>query len=364
MKKMIASVLAVSVMTACSAVTAAADTIEVDSFVKPGIWYEFEMTSDSTSKMFGIDFTHKTDFSYEIRNNYDTEAVGNLTVTIDDGDSVTSEVYAGKDCYVAPKAYNYKKYASSILKKVKLSDSVFAKLDTYEEYISPDNRSGYSTFNQMQVNGFVKQMDKKLYPKPAGKSLKVRGNDRLLITLKGDTKGDTFRIRFNCEEDAILNTDHYYPATGALLLKKGSTLDLYKKGAKYFASDATIASINSKGQVRANKTGRTTVTVKTKSKAYTYDLLIYDLIKPVKSYTNDTLPKLHYFHHAVPINMKVGDALDVALLDIFEECTVHSTDTKIASITSKGQITAKKRGTATITVKIDYCTWKYKINIR
>lgn len=365
-KKLLATVTAVVVATASLVMTvpSSAAEIKVDSLVKPGEWYEFDVTRDGKEMTFGMDFSKKTKVYYEIRNNYDTQATGSLTVTIENDQLKEEKVFKGEDCYVKDRMSKYESYRASYVKDNPLPSNRSIALDSIDKFLNWTYNDASMSIGDAAVNTMHTYLLKKVFPVKNKESFTASAGDVAVIRLKGDTKGDSFRVRFSCDEDNLLNTDHFYSPTGSILLKKGNTLDLSKKGAKYYSSNGRIAYLDEDGIVHALSTGRTTVTVKTSKKVYTYELWVYDKIKPKVSKTKDIYEQYGDFHQAVPINMKKGETLDLAITGIVETHSVRSSDSKIVKVTQGGSITARKKGTATVTLKIDDFTWKYKITVK
>lgn len=98
------------------------------------------------------------------------------------------------------------------------------------------------------------------------------------------------------------------------------------------SSNKTIATVSSKGKVTAKKAGTCTITAKMKSKKLTCKVTVK---KPVLSKTKLTLG--------------VGSSRTLTITGAtIKSC--KSSDTKIATVNSKGKVTAKKIGTCTITI--------------
>ena len=113
------------------------------------------------------------------------------------------------------------------------------------------------------------------------------------------------------------------------------TLKLTGATAKTFSSNNTkVATVNSKGKVTTKKAGTATITVKdTKGRKYTCKVT-------VKTPTINATSK----------KLDIGKTYTLKLTGATAK-TFSSSNTKIATVDSKGKVTAKKTGTATITVK-------------
>ena len=120
--------------------------------------------------------------------------------------------------------------------------------------------------------------------------------------------------------------------------------------AKFKSSNTKVATVNSKGVITGKKAGTTKITV-TVGK-YHKDLTV-KVKKPsfslVKSSANLKKGK------KVTIKVKAAPASKV---------TYKSSNTKVATVNSKGVVTTKKKGTAKITVKCNGITKTFKVTVK
>ena len=111
----------------------------------------------------------------------------------------------------------------------------------------------------------------------------------------------------------------------------------------FTSSDTSVATVNASGKVVAKKTGTATITVKTSN-----GLTATCKITVKKAPTSVTLNK-------TSVTLKKGstETLTATLTPSTSAtyCSFSSSDTSVATVNSNGVITAKKVGTATITVK-------------
>lgn len=117
------------------------------------------------------------------------------------------------------------------------------------------------------------------------------------------------------------------------------------KAVKFKSSNKKIATVSSKGVVTGKKAGKVTITVtsKTNKKAKkTIKIKVKDL-KPTSLATNSSLA----------LNVGSSATLKTTVKPVGVYCPVSykSNNSSVASVSSKGVVTAKKNGTATITVK-------------
>ena len=143
-----------------------------------------------------------------------------------------------------------------------------------------------------------------------------------------------------------------------LTLKKGKTSTLKPasswKNVKYSTSNKKVATVDKKGKVKAVSVGTAKITVKSGSKKAICIVTVpgTTAIKGIKSTisvkrgkTYTLKPKLSY----------AGKA---------DRVTYKSSNKKIATVSKKGVIKGKKKGTATITIKSGKVTKKCKVKVK
>ena len=139
----------------------------------------------------------------------------------------------------------------------------------------------------------------------------------------------------------------------SVILKKGQTTTAFKvtglaKGDKvksYRSSNTKIASIDSRGKIKGIRIGSTKITVTLASgKKATIT------VKVQKNAV--TTQKLTVSPSRISLKLKKTYKLKISRspLTTVERITYRSSNSKVASVNSKGVITARKKGTATITV--------------
>ena len=136
--------------------------------------------------------------------------------------------------------------------------------------------------------------------------------------------------------------------------KKTTTINVAKNGitakAKFTSSNKKVATVNAKGVVTAKKAGKTTITVK--AGKYTKKVTITvkkPSLKLVKS--SATIKK----GKTVAIKVKATPA---------GKATYKSSNKKVATVSSKGVVKGKKKGTATITVTCNGLKAKFKVTVK
>ncbi len=121
----------------------------------------------------------------------------------------------------------------------------------------------------------------------------------------------------------------------SVTLIKGQTTTLKMKGTSkkvtWSSSKESIATVSSKGKVTAKKKGTTTITAKVGGKKYTCKVTVE---APKISKTSLTLTK--------------GKTSTLKIAGTTQDVTWSSSKKSVATVNSKGKVTAKKKGTATI----------------
>lgn len=138
-----------------------------------------------------------------------------------------------------------------------------------------------------------------------------------------------------------------------LALKKTTTLKPTVKGVSgkvtYTSSNKKVATVSSKGKITAKKTGKATITIKCGS-----------VSKKVTVYVNE---KLTLKKSSASIKVK-GKTTIKATTNIKGTITYTSSNKKVATVSSKGVVKGVKKGTATITVKCNGVTKKFKVRVK
>ena len=135
-----------------------------------------------------------------------------------------------------------------------------------------------------------------------------------------------------------------------------------------WSTDKTkILSVSVNGKIKGKKAGKATVTAKLQS-----GLIVRVKVKVQKKAVTTTaiqvLNKATGKKAAKKVNLKAKAKLSlvatVAPLTSKQKVTFTSSNKKVAAVNSKGVITAKKKGTATITIKSGKKSVKIKIKVK
>ncbi len=133
-------------------------------------------------------------------------------------------------------------------------------------------------------------------------------------------------------------------------LIKGQTLSLKitgtSKTVKWSSSKKSVASVSSSGKVTAVSKGTATITAKVGSKSYTCKITVE---APALSKNSLILVK--------------GTSYTPKLSGTAQKVTWHSSNTKIAAVSSSGKVLGLTKGTATITAKIGSKKYACKVTV-
>ena len=113
------------------------------------------------------------------------------------------------------------------------------------------------------------------------------------------------------------------------------------KKATWSSSKKAIATVNKNGVVSAKKAGTATITAKVGGKKYTCKITV----KKAPSNTKTAISEKK-------LTLYVGDTQTLKMLGTSKKVSWSSGKKSVATVTSKGLVTAKKAGTTTITAKV------------
>lgn len=178
------------------------------------------------------------------------------------------------------------------------------------------------------------------------KGVKAGKKADITVTLKS---GLSAKLTVTVQKKAVATSEIQIEKT-SITLKKGEKTTLTpivtpittKDKVTYKTSDKKVATVNSKGQVEAKKSGTATITITSGKKSVKVKVTV-KAVQPTKITgipTSKTLKKGKSLTLKPKLSPKGSEAV----------IKYSSSNKKIAAVNSKGKITAKKKGTAVITV--------------
>ena len=133
-------------------------------------------------------------------------------------------------------------------------------------------------------------------------------------------------------------------------LEKGTTLQLKVSGTKkkvqWSTSSSKIATVNSKGKVTAKKAGTATITAKVAGKKYKCKITV----------TTPAISKK-------TLKLTVENTYTLKMTGTKKSVKWSSNKKSVATVSSKGKVTAKKAGTATITASVGGKKYTCKVTV-
>lgn len=170
----------------------------------------------------------------------------------------------------------------------------------------------------------------------------VTGKKKGTATITAKSGGNTYKCKVTVSAPKISSAK-------ATVVKKGKiTLTMkYTTGkVTWSTSNKSVATVSSKGVVTGKKKGTATITAKVGSKKYTSKVTVED-------------PKIS----ETRLYVQIGKSAKLKMNNTTKTVQWSSSDTKIATVSSSGQVKAKGLGTAVITAKIDGVSYKCTVNV-
>lgn len=188
---------------------------------------------------------------------------------------------------------------------------------------------------------------------------KKNGIATITVEMKSDSK--QYRKFKVCVYEKTVKRKFSNVSYDTIVLNKGNskTLSVPVKGnlyTKYSSSDSSVVSVDQNGKITARKKGQATIKYVTVGKNYQYaklNVIVGEKVSKVATgKTNDTLRILKGKTYQLKPKVFPSSAT-------IQTLSYKSSDTKVASVSSKGLITAKKHGTAIVTIKATDGSGKY-----
>lgn len=136
----------------------------------------------------------------------------------------------------------------------------------------------------------------------------------------------------------------------SVVLIKGQSATLKISGTKskvkWSSNKTSVATVSQKGKITAKKKGTATITAKIGAKKYTCKVTVQTPSISKKS-----------------VALKKGSSTTLKLSGTNQKITWKSSNTSVATVSSKGKVTAKKKGSATITATVLKKKYTCKITV-
>lgn len=272
MRKVVSLILSAVIAVAALAVPASAELVESTGkivYVKANKSYTYTVDEKCTP----ITFVLSTDTEASVYTEMSATGTGQLTRTI-----ATTSYHDTVAMSTATLGINYKTAYAELLAEYDTTGEIKSYMPTYYDFLTKDavalSDEAYSTFYKMWYE---------LPPTEQNVTYNVAASTPVRITYKGDTPGDSFKFKFNTS-DKLTQHEVLGPTTPYVTLKKGATLSIYQKSAKYSTSNKKVATVSAKGIITAKGAGTCYITAKLNGKNYIYPIRVY-----TKSYTKGSI---------------------------------------------------------------------------
>lgn len=179
------------------------------------------------------------------------------------------------------------------------------------------------------------------------------GTAKITITLKsGLTQNLIVKV-----QKATVATSKITGITSKVTIEKGKSLQLNPvlspisstEKITYVSSDKKVVAVSKKGKITAKGIGTAKITVKSGKK---------------KIACTVTVPGIKNVKSSLRINKGKSVTIKPKKYGISEKITFSSSNTKVATVSSKGKITGKKKGSAVITVRAGSYSVKCKVSVK
>lgn len=182
------------------------------------------------------------------------------------------------------------------------------------------------------------------------------GSAKIHIKLKSDTS-KTYTYKVTVTEGTVKTTKLTGVASKKTLTKKGATYSVKPtvvpftstQSVTYKSDNEKVATVTSKGVVKAVAPGTAKITIQSGSKKITCKVTVAGIANVKTSLSMKT---------------KKTTTLKPKLYGISEKITYTSSDVKVATVSKDGKIKALKKGTTTITVKAGNYSCKCKVTVK
>lgn len=179
---------------------------------------------------------------------------------------------------------------------------------------------------------------------------KVNKNGKVTAVAKGKATitakvdGKKLKCTIYVESLSLNTTNEYLAKGGAFTLKVKGAADT--SGAKYSSSDKSIVTVDKNGKVTGKKTGTATITVKLHGKKMKCKIKVEN-------------PKIS----ATTATISVKGTTTLKVTKSSKKVTWSTSDKSIATVDKNGKVTGVKKGTATITAKVEHKKIKCTVTV-
>lgn len=201
--------------------------------------------------------------------------------------------------------------------------------------------------------------NKKVVTVSSSGKLTAKGKGTATITVTGADSKIKVKVKITVKEIAVTKvkittaSKSIYVGAKLQLKAKVTPSDATKKTVTWKSSDTSVATVNKSGKVTAKKAGKCTITATAGGKKATYQLTVK--VIPVSSVTlnRSSLSMTEGNKATLTATVKPSNAGN-------KKVTYKSSNTSVATVDSKGNVTAKSAGKAVITAtaggKKDTCS--------
>ncbi len=264
-----------------------------------------------------------TEASLKVEQEYTKESWGKLTAALDAANQVNNDENATKE-QIAQAVKDLQQAIEALVKKDSVVKVDFSALNQTIESAKKYKADKYT------VDSF------KVFRSALSDAKKVAKNTKATQKQVNDANSKLKKAIKNLIKLKIVSTKK-------ASLGVGEKYSVKTKGCTYTTSQKKVAAVTSKGVVTAKKVGKATIKATNKAgKVKVYNITVKKAPKKIVKVT----PAKKTLKKGKKVTLKVtlpkGSAGKV---------TFKSNKPKVAAVTSKGVVTAKKKGTAKVTVK-------------
>lgn len=169
--------------------------------------------------------------------------------------------------------------------------------------------------------------------------------------IKAEAGGKIYKCQLKVEEPKLNKK--------TLTLKKGETKTLKLLGTtqkpKWTSSNCKIITVTANGKVKGVRPGKAEIRAKVNTKVFRCKVTVKaPAQKPETPSTEPSTPSVEPALNKTSLEMKKGEKAELSVNNSTGVIVWTSSDKNVASVDSKGNVTALKNGTASITAQVNY----------